>query len=77
MSEALLVAALGLIAVAAVAYPLIAGRDRYDDAAALDTDVERYREALAAGTVCSRCRLANRAGSRYCGECGRALEASR
>lgn len=74
MSEAVLVAALGLIAVAAVAYPLIAGGARYEDADALDTDVERYRQALDAGTLCARCRLANREGSRYCGECGRPLE---
>lgn len=76
MSEALLVVALGLIALAAVTFPLIAGAGRYDDTAALDADVRRYREALEAGTVCPRCRLANAAGSRYCGECGRALEAA-
>lgn len=73
MSEALLIVALGLIALAAVAYPLIAGNARYDDPADLDADLARYREAVAAGTVCPRCRLANGAGSRYCGECGQAL----
>lgn len=75
MSEALLIVALGLIVAAVVAYPLIAGRPRYDDAAALEAEVARYREALAAGTVCARCRAANPADSRYCAECGRALEA--
>jgi ribosomal protein L40E len=74
MSEALLIIALGLVVLAAVAYPLMAGRPRYDDAAALEADVTRYREALSAGTVCSRCRAANPPGSRYCGECGRRLE---
>lgn len=73
MSEALLIIALGLIVLAVVAYPLIAGRPRYDDDAALDADVARYREALDAGTVCSRCRAANPPDSRYCAACGRSL----
>ena len=69
----LVVTALGFIVVAAVAFPLLAGRARYSDATTLDADVERYRQALAAGTVCARCRFANPAGSRFCAECGRAL----
>lgn len=73
MSETLLIVALGLIVAAVVAYPLIAGRPRYEDADALDADVARYREALRAGTVCRRCRAANPAGSRYCSECGQEL----
>lgn len=73
MSEWLVIAALGLIVAAAVAFPLVAGRARYRDAAALDADVERYRQALAGGTVCAGCRFANPPGSRYCAECGRPL----
>lgn len=71
MSEVLVVTALGFIVAAAVAFPLLAGRARYRDASALDADVERYREALAGGTVCARCRFANPPGSRFCAECGR------
>lgn len=70
MSEWLVVVALGIIVVTAVAFPLVAGRARYRDAAALEADVERYRQALAGGTVCPRCRFANPPGSRYCAECG-------
>lgn len=73
MSEWIVVLALGFIVAAAVAFPLLAGRARYEDVAALDADVERYRQALAAGTVCGRCRFANPPGSRYCAECGREL----
>ncbi|HEX6938466.1 MAG TPA: zinc ribbon domain-containing protein [Longimicrobiales bacterium] len=43
------------------------------DDAALDREVERYREAVRAGTVCARCRFANPAGSRFCADCGRRL----
>ena len=67
----LVVAALGVIVAAAVAFPLLAGRARYPDAAALDADVERYRQALAGGTVCARCQFPNPPGSRFCAECGR------
>ena len=49
---------------------------RYEDAAELDADVARYREALTAGTVCGRCRSPNTAGSRFCAECGARLPAA-
>ena len=39
----------------------------------LRPEVDRYREALRAGTVCERCGQANAPGSRFCGECGRPL----
>jgi hypothetical protein len=74
MTEYLIVAIVGLVAVGAVAYPFLAGTARYEDAAELDADIRRYREAVAADTVCSRCRAANSPGSRFCTECGRALE---
>ena len=73
MSEYLLVAVLVVIALGAVAFPLLVGRHSYDDARELDADLHRYREALDAGTVCERCREANRAGSRFCARCGREL----
>lgn len=73
MTEYLIVIILGLIAVGAVAFPFLAGVARYDDEAGLDADVQRYRDALHAGTVCSRCRAANPPGSRFCTDCGNEL----
>ena len=73
MTETLVIIVLGVIALGAVAYPLIVGTSRYADEAELDDDVARYRDAVAAGTVCARCRAANPAGSRFCTECGRPL----
>ena len=43
------------------------------DDAWLDREVERYRVAVRAGTVCGSCQFANPAGSRYCADCGRRL----
>ncbi|NIP80719.1 MAG: hypothetical protein GWM90_16470 [Gemmatimonadetes bacterium] len=74
MTDYLLVIALGAIALGAVAFPFLAGTDRYDDPAELDADIARYREALDAGTVCARCRHANAPDARFCGDCGRALD---
>lgn len=73
MSEYLLVIVLGLIALGAVAFPMLVGRERYASTDALDADVQRYREALREGTVCEHCREPNAAGSRFCAECGREL----
>lgn len=74
MSQAILILILGVIALGAVAYPLLVGRARYVDRADLEADLRRYREALAADTVCPRCRHANAPDARYCAECGRELE---
>lgn len=74
MPETLVIIVLGVIALGAVAYPLIVGTSRYTDPAELDADVARYREAVAAGTVCARCRAANPEGARFCTECGRPLD---
>lgn len=72
--------ALALVAVAAVAWPALrpsAAPARAGDAdqtdAALDAEVERYRAALRAGTVCPRCLAANPVDSRFCAECGTPL----
>lgn len=73
MTDYLVVIILGLITVAAIAFPFLVGVARYDDPAALDDDIRRYRDAVAADTVCGRCRAANPPGSRFCGECGRGL----
>jgi len=73
MSEYLIVIVLGLIAVGAVAFPFIVGRGGYDDAAELEADVQRYRDALREGTLCSHCREANPPDSQFCRSCGHAL----
>lgn len=73
MTEYLVVIILGLIAAGAVAFPFLTGATRYTDAERMEADIQRYRDAVAAGTVCSSCRAANPAGSRYCAECGKAL----
>lgn len=39
----------------------------------VEREIMRYREALRGGTVCARCQAANRAGSRFCAECGAQL----
>ena len=74
MSELIVIVALGVIALGAVTYPLLAGHARYPDRTALEADLARYREAVHADTVCPRCVAANPAGSRFCAECGRELE---
>ena len=74
MQETILIAILGVIALAAVAYPVLVGRERYAEVDALETDIRRYREALEAGTVCGRCKHANPPDARYCAECGRELD---
>lgn len=74
MSEILLIVILGVIAIGAVAYPVLVGRARYADDAELEADVRRYRDALAAGTVCAGCQNANPPEADFCAECGRELD---
>lgn len=74
MSEYLVVVVLVLLALAAVLFPLVVGRERYGSEAELDADLERYRKALREDTLCRHCREANPAGSRFCGQCGRSLD---
>ncbi|MHB1168073.1 MAG: hypothetical protein ACYC28_02170 [Longimicrobiales bacterium] len=92
--ETLLLVLIGLVAVAAVAYPLLrrsSGMDPHLDpdpgmieatdaksAGAvgppdLEQEILRYREALRAGTLCSKCSSANPPASRFCAACGNAL----
>lgn len=42
----------------------------------LENEVARYREAIKAGTLCSRCGEANPVDARFCRDCGKALPAS-
>jgi hypothetical protein len=46
------------------------GAEAADD---IELEVQRYRAAVRAGTVCSRCGQANPADSRFCFECGAGL----
>lgn len=39
----------------------------------VEREIMRYREARRAGTLCARCTAANRAGSRFCAQCGAQL----
>lgn len=75
MEQIILIAILGIIALGAVAYPVLVGRERYADPAQLEADIKRYQEAVDAGTVCPRCKQANPADARFCAECGEPLDA--
>jgi hypothetical protein len=48
-------------------------RSRQDRRETIEAEALRYREALRAGTVCTRCAQANPAGSQFCMDCGRKL----
>lgn len=71
--------------VAAVLLPLVRGRETtrprtaagpvFQDDAALEAEVARYRTALRAGTLCGGCRYPNPDGSNFCADCGRPLTA--
>lgn len=73
MTDYLVVIILGLIAAGAVAFPFLTGATRYENTERMEADIRRYRDAVAAGTVCSRCREANPPASRFCAECGKPL----
>jgi hypothetical protein len=74
---------IAIAGVAAVIAPILRGGNtpqrapamgsRFSDDAALEAEVERYRSALRAGTLCGRCRYANPDGSNFCADCGRPL----
>lgn len=44
--------------------------------AALESEIARYREAVAAGTVCRRCGEANPRDAKFCADCGKPLGAA-
>ena len=74
--ELAIIAAIALVALGVVLIPLLrkpktAGAPL--SAEALDTEVARYRGALADKTLCDRCLTPNPKGSRYCMECGGSL----
>jgi hypothetical protein len=85
--EILVAAVIAVAAVAAVLYPLVRGRgaavplEAEENADAVrgpvEAEIEQYRAALRAGTVCGRCGRANAERSRFCGECGHRLAGGR
>jgi hypothetical protein len=65
-----------LIAMALVAYPLFVAKpaDRtFASDGEIRNEVERYRAAIKAKTLCDHCLTANPRDSAYCSECGRSL----
>jgi ribosomal protein L40E len=76
MMEIAIVITLAVIAFGALMLPLLRGRGAATDAmtdASVEEQVQRYRDAVRADTVCRRCGQANPPASRYCFECGRQL----
>lgn len=81
--EILIVLLIAAAGVAAIILPLARGGTtprqatttgpHFADDAAIDAEVERYRAALRAGTLCGRCRYPNPDASNFCADCGRPL----
>jgi ribosomal protein L40E len=74
------VSTVGIIALAmvtALIVPIaIRGRHTPADGGAelpVEDEIARYRTAVRADTLCSRCGQANPADAKYCHECGRSL----
>ena len=75
--EIAIVGVLVFIAFAAVLAPVMRSgtRGAIDAAAdlAVEQQIELYRAAVRANTVCRRCGFANPVDSRFCCECGKSL----
>jgi type II secretory pathway pseudopilin PulG len=81
--EIIIVVIIVVLAVAAVLVPLLrrGGAESLDAEASatgmseaeIERQVDAYRAALRAGTLCRRCGAPNPGGSRFCHECGRRL----
>ncbi len=78
------IAVVAVVALAVILYPILRPAPRpirrpaadVSDAA-LDAEVDRYRAALRAGTLCLACGYANAESSRFCAECGGPLLTAR
>lgn len=68
--------AVALLAIGLIGYPLVYHRPvarTFASDGEIRNEVDRYRAALKARTLCERCLTANPAGSSYCSDCGGAL----
>lgn len=74
--EAAIIITLALVAFALIIVPIVRGAGGATDSMSLEPveqQIERYRTALRADTLCGKCGQANPAASRYCYDCGRPL----
>ena len=65
-----------LVALLLIGYPLLYDRPvtrTFASDGEIRQEVDRYRAAIKARTLCERCLTANPARSSYCSECGSAL----
>ena len=65
-----------LVAIVLLGYPLIYDRPvtrTFASDGEIRQEVDRYRAAIKARTLCERCLTANPTKSSYCSECGSAL----
>jgi hypothetical protein len=75
--EWMIVLVIAVLAGGAVLWPLVRtpARTAKFSEQSLDEAVASYRTAINEGTLCDRCLTANPRGSRYCSDCGSALNA--
>jgi hypothetical protein len=65
-----------IVAIALIGYPLFYARPvarTFASEGEIRQEVDRYRAAIKARTLCERCLAANPAKSNYCSECGTSL----
>jgi hypothetical protein len=77
--EAAIIIALAVVAFALIIIPVVRGAGGATDSMStepVEQQIERYRTALRADTLCRKCGQANPPGSRYCYDCGRPLAAA-
>ena len=75
-TELLVGIVVAIAAIALIGYPLFYDRPvsrTFASDGEIRQEVERYRSAIKARTLCERCLNANPAGSNYCSDCGAAL----
>lgn len=77
--EAAIIITLAIVAFALIIIPIVRGAGGATDsmsAEPVEQQVERYRAAVRADTICSKCGQANPPASRFCYDCGRPLGAA-
>ncbi len=74
--ETMIGALVAIAAVMLIGYPLFVNRPQtrtFGSDGEIRQEIDRYRSAIKAKTLCERCLSANPARSNYCSECGSAL----